>query len=243
MARYQRLPAAHEERPAAPHDDGCGENKLDPVRQGWVDPAVAANEMAAHLQHHRRHGQRKPDPEAPRHVREFGIGRRVEAHDIRLQRHAADRAASGADLPDLGMHRAGVDRTFRHGGFCRLLLEIGLGIGGKFGFAAGRTEVESFATVVESVLAIGGIDHHAANGIAHRGIGLMPMMSMVGLVIMAATAASRRGRFSSNRSSFGAAAATRFRCGADRIGLAVRILVVVAHRIFRALQPIPCRGI
>src|SRR5262249_9042047 len=32
---------------------------------------------------------------------------------LRLQRHAADRADTGADLPDLQMHRAGIDRALR----------------------------------------------------------------------------------------------------------------------------------
>ena len=54
---------------------------------------------------------RAADPEAPRHVGQFGIGR-VAGGDIdRLQRHAADRAAARPDLADLRMHRAGVDRA------------------------------------------------------------------------------------------------------------------------------------
>ena len=113
----QRLPAAHEERPAGPQHDGRGERELNPVRQRRIDQAMAADEMAAHFQHDGRQREHEADPEAARHVGEFGIGRRIEARDLRLQRHAADRAASGADLADLRMHRAGVDRAFRHRGF------------------------------------------------------------------------------------------------------------------------------
>jgi hypothetical protein len=76
---------------------------------------VTAEEMTTHFQGHRRNGKHKPDPEAPRHVREFGIWRRIERCHFGLQRHAADRTVSGTDLADLRMHRAGVDRALRHG--------------------------------------------------------------------------------------------------------------------------------
>ena len=219
IARHQRLPAAHEERPAGPSDHGGRENKLDPVRQGWVDEAVTADEMATHLQHDRRHGERKPDPEAPCHVGEFGIGRRVQADDIRLQRHAADRAASRTGLSDLGMHRTGVDCAFGHVLLRRARFEIDLGIGGKLGLAASRAEMKGFAAVFEAMLAGGRIDGHPADGIAHRDWGVARRM------VMAATAAW-------------------FRRGAVRIGFGFRLLVVLARsHVHRGLQPIPCRGI
>ena len=102
--------------------------------------------MAAHLQHDRRQRQREADPEAPRHVGELGIGRVVEARDLGLQRHAADRAASGTDLADLRMHRAGVDRALGRGGFrLAVLFEIFFRIGGEFGAAAGRAEMKGLA--------------------------------------------------------------------------------------------------
>ena len=40
---------------------------------------MAADEMAAHLQDDDRQREHEADPEAPRHVGEFGIGRRIEA--------------------------------------------------------------------------------------------------------------------------------------------------------------------
>ena len=83
-----------------------------------------------------------------------GLGGVVGARDLRLQRHAADRAAAGTDLADLRMHRAGVDRAFRRTGFrLRVLLEIFLRVGGEFGPAAGRAEIIGLAAIVEAVLA------------------------------------------------------------------------------------------
>ncbi len=164
----QRLPAAHEERPAGPQHDGRGEGELDPVRQRRIDQTVPADEMAAHFEDDRRQRQHEADPEAARHVGELGIGRRVEADDVGLQRHAADRTAAGTDLADLRMHRAGVDRAFRHRRFRPLVLfQIGEGVGGEFGSAAGGAEMEGFAVVIEAVLAGRGIDRHAADGVAH----------------------------------------------------------------------------
>ena len=155
IARDQRLPAAHEERPACPKDDGRGEHKLDPVRQGLVDPAVAADQMAAHLQDDGRQRQREPHPEAARHVREFGIGWRIEGGQFGLQRHSADRAASGTDLADLRMHGTGVDRAGRDVGVLRpfRLVEVLLRCRLEFGAAAGRAEIVCFALEVRLVLA------------------------------------------------------------------------------------------
>ncbi len=68
----------------------------------------------AHLQREDRHRQHEADPEAPRHVGEFGIGAAIGGHQFGFERHAADRAGARPDLPDLRMHRAGVDRALRH---------------------------------------------------------------------------------------------------------------------------------
>ena len=78
---------------------------------------MQTGQMPAHLQRDHRHGERERDPEAPRHVDEFGVRAFGRRRDLRLQRHAADRAAARADLADLRMHRAGVDRA-RGGDFC-----------------------------------------------------------------------------------------------------------------------------
>ncbi len=114
VARDQRLPAAHEERPAGPQHDRSGEGELQPVRQRRIDPTVRADQMRAHLQHEHRHGEHEPDPEPARHVEQFGIGAGVGGGQHGLERHAADRAGARPDLADLRMHRAGVDGALRH---------------------------------------------------------------------------------------------------------------------------------
>src|SRR6516165_5279658 len=53
-----------------------------------------------------RDRERDADPEAARHVREFWIYRVRHRRRHRLQRHAADRAASRSVAHDLGMHWA-----------------------------------------------------------------------------------------------------------------------------------------
>ena len=198
IARDERLPAAHEERPAGPQHDGRGEGELDPVRQRRIDPAMAADEMAAHFEDDGRQREHEADPEAARHVGEFRIGRRIEARDLRLQRHAADRAASRADLADLRMHRAGVDRAFGYGGFRpAVFLEISDGVGGEFGAAAGRAEMEGLAAIVEAVLAGRGVHGHAADGVANGcgGVGVMIVMAVVSVAVAAAAGALRCAAF------------------------------------------------
>ena len=44
-----------------------------------------------------------------------GFGAGSAAGIVRLERHAADRAGARADLADLRMHRAGVDRACGNG--------------------------------------------------------------------------------------------------------------------------------
>jgi hypothetical protein len=149
---------------------------------------MAAEEVPAHFQHDRGQRKHEANPEPARHVSEFRIGRRIEARDLRLQRHAADRAASGADLADLGMHRAGVDRAFRHRGFRpAVLFQIGDGIGGEFGAAAGRAEMEGLALVLETMLAGRGVHSHAANRIVHgrNGVGVMIVVAVVSVTVAA----------------------------------------------------------
>jgi len=108
-----RLPAAHEEWSATPQHDRRGENKLQPVRPLLVEQHVEIGEVAAHFEREDRKREHQRNPEPPRHVRKLGIGRRFGGGQLRLQRHAADRADAEADLPDLQMHRAGIDRAVR----------------------------------------------------------------------------------------------------------------------------------
>ena len=186
IARLQRLPAAHKEGPARPQHHGRGEHHLDPVRQRRVDPAVTADQMPPHLEHHRRNREHEADPEASRHVGEFGIGRRVQAGHLGLERHAADRATSRTDLADFRMHRAGVDRALRCRRLRLALVEPGFWIGGELGAAAGGAKVIRLAAVVEPVLAGGGIDGHAADGIDHLCAGMGMIVVMTGMAVAAA---------------------------------------------------------
>src|SRR5262249_651755 len=135
VARHQRLPAAYEERPAGPENDRRGESELHVVRECRIDPVVRA-----HFED--EHGDRewKTDPEWARHVDKLGIRSGVAPGELRLERHAADRAEARTDLLDLRMHRAGIDRAFGNG--LRLApAEIFLRIVYEFGAAAGRAEI------------------------------------------------------------------------------------------------------
>ena len=53
---------------------------------------MQASEMPAHLEREDGNRERERDPEAPRHVDEFGARAGRFRRRLRLQRHAADRA-------------------------------------------------------------------------------------------------------------------------------------------------------
>jgi len=76
--------------------------------------------MAPHFE--RQYGNREhdPDPEAAAHVEIFRTRSLFCCRDLRLERHAADRAVAGTRLPYLGMHRTSVDRALRDVGSSRL---------------------------------------------------------------------------------------------------------------------------
>src|SRR5512136_2970341 len=103
--------------------------------------------MSAHFKGEDWQRQHQADPEAARHVDEFGIGSDLGARDFRLKRHAAHWARAGSDLADLGMHRASVDGAFAHGlGFA--YAQIFLRIADELGAAAGGAEIKSMAAMV-----------------------------------------------------------------------------------------------
>jgi len=74
VARADRLYAAHEERPAAPGHDRCGQQQLHPVGRARRQQAGQriAGEHLAHRVHEQRQGQRHADPEPAPHVVELG---------------------------------------------------------------------------------------------------------------------------------------------------------------------------
>src|SRR5581483_11257318 len=153
---------------------------------------TVTGEMSAHFQHKDRCRQHKPDPEPPRHVGEFGVRPAIQARDLRLQRHAADRTAAGADLTYLGMHRAGVDGACGQRRLRLLwLVEIFCRICREFGATSGRAEMERFAVMLEAVLRRRRIDAHAADGIANLARTISVMMVRVAGVIAVSAAACR----------------------------------------------------
>ena len=151
VARDQRLPAAHEERPAAPTAPPASRTRTAssstasgrPSRAGRRDgrPSRARTTGSASA---------SADPEAPRHVGEFGIGPGLGGRNLGLERHAADRAGAGPDLPDLA------DASGR----CRSAPSApGVGarasapryfsrIGDELGAAAGRAEIIGVAAML-----------------------------------------------------------------------------------------------
>jgi hypothetical protein len=80
--------------------------------------------------------------------------------------HAADGAIAWSDLPDLRVHRAGVDRTFRHISVRRLLrLSTGVlrRIFGEPRFAALRAEVEGVSVALDLVAGRRRVNRHSAD--------------------------------------------------------------------------------
>ncbi len=131
---------------------------------------MRADEVPAHFQHHHRNGEHEPDPEAARHVGEFGIRAAVGGGDLRLQGHAADRAGAGADLADLWMHRAGVDGAFGDGfGGFFFFRQVFLRVGGELVFAAGSTKIIRVTSIVGVVLGGVRVDRHTADRVDGTG--------------------------------------------------------------------------
>ena len=112
-AVHDRCPAALEEGPAGPQDDGRRKDELNPARCPGRHQMMQPKRwnVAAHLQ--KKHGDRQyqADPEAPGHVLQLDVRAFLGGHDQRLQRHAANGTVSRPLVTYLGMHRAGVDRT------------------------------------------------------------------------------------------------------------------------------------
>ena len=83
--------------------------------------------MPAHLQHEHRYCKREPDPEAPRHIREFGAWFGFSGRDEGFEGHSANWAGARPDLADLRMHWAGVDHAFpscRNAVFCFEMIDV-----------------------------------------------------------------------------------------------------------------------
>ena len=70
-----RLPGAHEERPAAPEHDRRGEGQLHPAKRGRRSQVFheVPGEIVGHRHQDQRGSERRADPEPPGHVHQFGI--------------------------------------------------------------------------------------------------------------------------------------------------------------------------
>ncbi len=173
IARLDRLPSSLEEWPARPQHDRRREGKLQQVGCSRVDQMVQPEEMAAHLQNENGRGEHEADPEAARHVREFRIGSGVGGDDVGLERHATNRARTRSDLPDLGVHRAGVNRAFRYGlGGSLSGTEILRRVGDEFRAAPGAAEIVRVPGVLCAMLGGVRIDVHSADRIFIQVLGL-----------------------------------------------------------------------
>src|SRR3546814_14991343 len=90
------------------------QRELDPGRQLHRHKMMQCREqMTAHFKDKDGDGQHQRDPEATRHVDQFGTRPSVGGDHFRLEPHAADGTGAGMVLPDFGVHRAGPDRPRR----------------------------------------------------------------------------------------------------------------------------------
>ena len=156
-------------QPAQMHN-GRREHQLNPVRQGRVDPAVTADQVAAHFQDHRRQRKargRSRSAASCRPVRDWaaypGWPPRAPA-PCRRSGSFRDRPGGSADASGRCRSCPPARRL------SAALVEICVRIGGEFGSAAGRAEMIGFAAIVEPVLAGRGVDGHPADGVAHGGL-------------------------------------------------------------------------
>ena len=183
IAGLERRKSPFKKRPARPERDRCRQRKLDPVGQSFRKEPMQIDQMPAHRECEDRNGERQRDPKAPGHVGQLLARAGRFRGRFRLERHAADRAASGVVLPDLRMHRAGVDRAGRRGlrrgrGACVMRMSVRMGrrrvgrlrekphrVGHELFPAAARAEIIDRARVLGLVFGRRRIDRHAADGV------------------------------------------------------------------------------
>ena len=135
-----RRPAALEERPPGPEHHRRGQQQLQPVRRLLPEEHVQVGEMAAHLEHEHRQRQRQPDPEAAGSCRRArGSGRLSAVTSSGSSAMPQIGQLPGPDLPDLGVHRAGVDRVGRGRRCRRPVAQIPFRVGREFRAAARRS--------------------------------------------------------------------------------------------------------
>ena len=106
--RAEARPHPIEEGPPRPQHDGRREEELDEARRRRGREALEpqARDHRRHRQDEERSGERRRDPEPPRHVVELGVLLVGRGDGARLEGHTADRAGPGLRLEDLGVHGA-----------------------------------------------------------------------------------------------------------------------------------------
>ena len=138
---------------------------------------VEPGQMPAHLQRDHRKRQREADPEPARHVdraRGSAPPRRCTSTGSSAMPQIGQEP--GPDLPDLGVHRAGVDRALRDGLGLRRRdrrVEIARRVGQELRAAAGRAEIVGLAAVLGAVLGRVRVDRHAAHRVLHPMIAVL----------------------------------------------------------------------
>jgi len=126
--------------------------------------------VRAHFQDDDGDGQGGADPETPPHVDQFGTGTSIFATGHRLEPHAANRATGRLRLPDLRMHRAGVNSAGRLRLWLALFLcQKPLRLFGELGSAAGRTEMIEVSGIGVIVRRFRRIDPHPADRVDFSG--------------------------------------------------------------------------
>ena len=169
VARHERLPAAHEERPAGPQHDRRRQHELQPVRQLLADQRCRSNEMPAHLQHDDRQRRARARSRTAASCRPARDWARLSARrQLRLERHAADRAGArarpGGSRDASGRCRSCLPAPARRRRCAGL--EILRRIGHELGAAAGRAEVVGAAAAWSwRCGVVVRIDRHAADRI------------------------------------------------------------------------------
>jgi len=183
--------------PAEPQHDGRRQHALQPCAALHAEHGrrIEADQVA-HREQQQRQRQHEAEPEATRHVIEFG---RVlfQRGVFRFERHPAYRTTAWAHLTDLRMHGTGVDRIGRHcgsGGGLAFGVEITQRVSVELGDATSAAEVIGLAVVGRHFFRIrGGL--HAAHRIGKRLVddGRCRRIAMV--VRMAAAAGGSLGFF------------------------------------------------
>src|SRR5579863_3153565 len=136
--------------------------------------------MRAHLRYDDRQREHGRNPKPARHVSEFGAV--TFAASLGFERHAADRTTAGTDLPDLRVHRAGIDRAFWRYGCGRPRghsVKVFLRIGNELAAATSATKEKGAAVVGVMVRRFCGIDFHPANWIDRGRISVVRMNRML----------------------------------------------------------------